>query len=172
MEEIIKDILSGKSKVEDIMGNKFYEDDDGWPCDENWDARNNLAKTIGLKASKNHINIVRDLLVVELNAQENEAENDELLRYLCCLLFLAGHITDSTLIWEAKSTSFDNMCGIDIQLLCGAGLEETVDFLSKDNSEVASDALEYLKECIESGDFQNFTVSDYKDYLYKYYNVT
>ena len=35
MEKIIKDILSGKIAVKDVPGNKFYEDENGWTCDEN-----------------------------------------------------------------------------------------------------------------------------------------
>jgi hypothetical protein len=46
---------------------------------------------------------------------------------LCCVqLFNAGFLADVILICQAKESSWDAHCSIEIQLLCGAGLQETI----------------------------------------------
>ena len=56
--------------------------------------------------------------------------SEEMLRTLCIQLFSLGVAEDSLLIWDAKQSSFDAGCGLDVQFLCGAGLEATKEFLS------------------------------------------
>lgn len=63
------------------------------------------------------------------------------------------HVEDSLKIWEAKEIDFDTHCGMDIQLIPFAGVEETLEFLANSNSQLASDAYDYVKGCEEGGDF-------------------
>ncbi|MEU5945953.1 hypothetical protein ABZ793_10370 [Micromonospora sp. NPDC047465] len=109
---------------------------------------------------------VRELLA-ELGEQGWEA--DTLLMRLCCVqLFNAGHLDDVLRIWDAKESSFDAHCSIDVQLLCGAGLAETKAYLAAHPSLEAADALEWLLGCEETGDFEGFSVTGrsamYADY--------
>jgi hypothetical protein len=43
----------------------------------------------------------------------------------------AGRLEDVLLFWGAKEASFDAMCSIDVQLLCGSGLVRTKTYLSE-----------------------------------------
>src|SRR5687768_6595881 len=53
---------------------------------------------------------------------EMPAEN---LMFACYILGLHNQIEDSLKIWEAKNVDFDTYCGLDIQLVPFAGVEET-----------------------------------------------
>lgn len=101
----------------------------------------------------------------------NEArEDNELLKLYCIQLFSMRNIEDSLLIWRAKESSFDAHCYIDIQLVCGAGLDETKDFAANRNTPEANELLEYLLQCENSGDFEDFSVeSKIKEYQYYFY---
>ena len=48
--------------------------------------------------------------------------------------------------------------GIDVQFLCGAGLEQTREFLRGVGTDDAMEALAYIAKCVTTGDFANFTV--------------
>jgi hypothetical protein len=93
---------------------------------------------------------------LEEEITRDEECDETLMRLLCAQLFSLGVAEDSLLIWRAKSLNFDTFCGIDVQLLCGAGLEQTKAFLADAGTEDAAKALEYLGEAEESGDFDGF----------------
>ena len=76
----------------------------------------------------------------------------------CCVhLFRKGNLDDALLIWDAKESCFDAHCTIAIQLLCGQGLEKTKQHLAEAESPEAKEALTYLVECEETGDFEKFS---------------
>jgi hypothetical protein len=56
-----------------------------------------------------------------------------------------------------------------VQLLCGAGLKETKDYLAAKESEEASAALAYLLSCEETGDFTDFSVERKSGWYAEYY---
>ncbi|MEH1168076.1 hypothetical protein V6V47_22095 [Micromonospora sp. CPCC 205539] len=84
-------------------------------------------------------------------------------------LFNAGQLTDVLTIWQAKESSWDAHCSIDVQLLCGAGLNATKAYLEADGSEDAAEALRYLRECEVTGDFANFSVEEQTRWRTEYY---
>ncbi len=92
-----------------------------------------------------------------------------MLGTLCVQLFSLGNVDDALLIWEAKESSFDASCGLDIQFVCGAGLEETKDHLAAARIPSAVAALEYIRKCEAAGDFAGWTpqrtLSDYQRYF-------
>jgi hypothetical protein len=100
------------------------------------------------------LELVRDCL-----KSESEKENgDTLLMKLCCVqLFRSGAVDDVLLIWSAKQSSFDAGCSIDVQLLCGTGLQRTKTLLASRSEQDAAAALAYLEECERTGDFDGFT---------------
>lgn len=89
----------------------------------------------------------------------------------CVLLFAAGDPRDALVIWTAKMSSFDVACSIDIQLLCGAGLERTKAFLRTCPEADAKEALDYIESCIPTGDFEDFTPTHWLERCLHYYGL-
>ncbi|MFI5933205.1 hypothetical protein [Actinoplanes sp. NPDC051494] len=92
-----------------------------------------------------------------------------LMKLGCVQLFNAGRVEDSLVVWAAKESGFDAHCSIDVQLLCGAGLEATKAYLAADGSQEAADALRYLGECEATGDFTGFTPEGITRQWQRYY---
>jgi hypothetical protein len=97
---------------------------------------------------------------------------DDVLRLLCVQLFSIGVVEDSLLLWDAKRSSFDAGLGsVDVQFLCGAGLEETKAYLSQSAGPPAAAALNYLLECARSSDFCEWTPQNTLDEYRRYFHV-
>lgn len=108
----------------------------------------------------------------EADAERNDLPREEDLALLCCVqLFSRGHLEDVLLIWDAKQSGFDLSCYLDIQLLCGAGLEATKRFLSSQEGGAAADALQYLRECEQSGDFDEFSPDKHLEGYRRYFGA-
>lgn len=102
--------------------------------------------------------------------RSSQGDGDTLLMKLCCVqLFHAGDLVDVLRIWAAKNASFDAMRSIDVQLLCGAGVADTKEFLAADGSDDAVAALDYLVRCEQAGDFDAFSVADRTRWYRQYY---
>ncbi|MGN7411663.1 hypothetical protein [Paenibacillus sp. SAF-068] len=108
---------------------------------------------------------IRQLLHQEM--ENRQSEDNEVLKLLCIMLFCIGNVEDTGLIWQAKRMNQDTSSYIDVQLLCGAGYEETLFYLEKMDGEQANKELLYLRQC-EPYDFVHFSkvewVLDYKRY--------
>jgi hypothetical protein len=128
-----------------------------------------LLSRYGLVPEASDAPAIRDLLRSE-TANENR-EGNEFLKTLCIQLFALGDARDALLIWKAKQSSFDAACYIDIQLLCGSGLSETKDFLSKRDAPGAKEALARIVECEEAGDLDDFNVAKRLDLYRDYYGI-
>jgi hypothetical protein len=125
----------------------------------------------GLRPPAEDLDDVRETLKAQATL-EHRAQGDgdtELMKLSCVQLFNAGSLDDVLSIWQAKTSSFDAHCSIDVQLLCGAGLEETKAHLSAENSDDASAALDYLLRCEAAGDFADFSVETASRWYAKYY---
>ncbi|GAB3452210.1 hypothetical protein [Actinophytocola sediminis] len=88
------------------------------------------------------------------SAADDIETDHELMRLVSAQLFGIGSLADVPLLWRAKRTSMDTSSAIDIQMLCGAGLDETEAYLSANGPE---EALDYLRQCRDAGDFDDFT---------------
>lgn len=100
----------------------------------------------GLPADPADLPAIRAELTAQI-ALESAAQGDgntARMRTLCAQLFCAGHPGDALLIWRAKQASFDAACSIDAELLCAAGLEETLAHLSRQIGPAAAAARAYL----------------------------
>lgn len=113
----------------------------------------------GLRPSAGDLDEIRDMLR-EQTALRQDAQDIELMKLGCVQLFNAGELTDVLAIWRAKESSWDAHCSIDVQLLCGAGLDATKAYLAADRTADASDALQYLVDCEAAGDFTDFSVAE------------
>ncbi len=111
----------------------------------------------GLRPSAVELDQIRDMLRAQTALQQDD-QDTELMKLCCVQLFNAGQLSDVLTIWRAKESSWDAHCSIDIQLLCGAGLDATKAYLAADTTAAASDALRYLLDCEATGDFTDFSV--------------
>lgn len=100
--------------------------------------------------------------LIKMRKQVDGISGDSLL-LACYLLGLHNEVEDWLKIWEAKTIDFDTYCYIDIQLMPFAGMEKTMAYLQTqaDNPKVIA-AMEYLADCSNAGDFEN-----YEDYYSK-----
>jgi hypothetical protein len=80
-------------------------------------------------------------------------------------------IEDTLLIWKAKCQDFDSMCGLGVQLLCGAGLQPTKAFLAAANSAASQAALAYIEKCEGAGDFDGFTPAEHLAFYRRYFGL-
>jgi hypothetical protein len=125
----------------------------------------------GLQPTGADLDQVRQLLGIQAALERRtQGDGDTGLMKLCCVqLFNAGDLDDVLRIWAAKRASFDAGASIDVQLLCGAGLEETKAYLAADGSDGASAALAHLLSCEQAGDFTDFSVQNQSRWYHEYY---
>ena len=129
-------------------------------------------KLFGLTPSDEDLSAIRDLLTKEAEAERLGSEREEDLALLCCVqLFSRGLPEDSLRIWDAKTAGFDLGCYLDVQLLCGAGIEETKTYLAAQPGEIASSALERIREGEEAGEFDAFSPEAYLEYYRGYFGA-
>jgi hypothetical protein len=125
----------------------------------------------GLRPASSDLDQIRELLQARA-ARESQRQGDgdtELMKLCCVQLFNAGSLNDVLVIWQARESSWDAHCSIDVQLMCGAGLEETREYLAAEGSRGASEALECLLQCEAAGDFTDFSAENQSRWYSKYY---
>jgi hypothetical protein len=126
----------------------------------------------GIKPNDADLPEIRALLQQEIETERKHGERIEDLALLCCVqLFARGQLEDVLLIWQAKQTSMDLACTIDVQLLCGAGLQATKAFLASQPSAHAASALQYITDCEAAGDFDDFSPSTWLDHCKDYFDA-
>ena len=129
-----------------------------------------LLESFGFDSCESELPALRKTLCQESEKEtaEQGRGGTELMKLLCVYLFAHRNVEDSLLVWKAKTSSMDADCSIDVQLLCGAGLEKTKSYLESNESAEARSALERIKSCENTGDFKGFAfegqMSFYKDY--------
>lgn len=127
-----------------------------------------LLQVYGLEPDKRDRESIRLLLRQEM--ENREAEDNEVLKLLCIMLFAVGNVEDTELIWQAKRKNQDTGSYMDVQLLCGAGVEETTAYLEKKGGEQAHEQLLYLRQC-EPYDFVDFSKDQWLSKYKAYYGV-
>jgi len=127
----------------------------------------------GLTPTPESATEIRSILATQTDL-ESKSQGDgaqELIKLNCVQLFALGDVADSVVIWRAKQCSFDMSCSIDVQLLCGAGVDETLAYLDDIATDPASAAATYIRECITNGDFDDFTPANWVDDYRRYFGV-
>lgn len=122
----------------------------------------------GLEPDKRHRESIRQLLQQE--TENEEAEDNEVLKLLCVMLFAIGNVQDTELIWQAKRKNQDTGSYIDVQLLCGAGVEKTIAYLEKRGGEQARKQLLYIEQC-QPVDLVDFSKDQWLSGYIAYYGV-
>jgi hypothetical protein len=125
----------------------------------------------GLAPKSQDIPVVRALLASQITAAKNEEDDPGLMKLCCIQLFSNGDVSDSMLIWAAKQSSFDNGTNIDVQLICGAGLDRTIAHLATLGSQDAAEAMQYITDCKTSGDFERFATEEVLSFYRDYYGL-
>ncbi|MBD2092278.1 hypothetical protein H6F67_20730 [Microcoleus sp. FACHB-1515] len=127
----------------------------------------------GLHPADDVLPEIRRTLACEIELERSQAgDREDDLALLCCVqLFSRGRLEDVLLIWEAKQSGFDLACAIDVQLLCGAGLERTKEFLQNQRSPEATSALNYILNSEAAGDFVDWSPDRYLDNWCRYFGV-
>jgi hypothetical protein len=93
-------------------------------------------------------------LYIKTHRDEEGGMSDE-IRLSGFLLYKIGNVEDAPLLWEAKRANFDTFCGFDVQMLVGAGVEETLDYLKGIGSDETLGAVKYIEGCRGTGDFKH-----------------
>jgi hypothetical protein len=132
-----------------------------------------LLQRYGLHPTGPDLDQVREILrTAAATERRRQGDGDTELMKLCCVqLFHHGSLADVLLVWQAKESSLDAHHSIDVQLLCGAGVDATKAFLAYDPDSEARKALNYLIECEAAGDFDGFTVAGQSEWYHQYYRV-
>ena len=138
---------------------------------ESDDSVDDALRRFGLPAkATDRSRIIADLQE-QIRLEVDEEGDQSLMRVLCAQLFSLGVVEDSLVIWNAKSSNFDTCLGIDVQFLCGAGLEETKQFLETAATDASLRALKYITECETSGDFDRYPLKRVLDETKAFYGV-
>jgi len=84
---------------------------------------------------------------------DSDGEFFENLYWCAFLLWRIGSVDDVIPLWRAKNIDFDTASGFDIQLLVGAGVDRTIEYLATKKDAEATAALERIVACRGAGDF-------------------
>jgi hypothetical protein len=128
--------------------------------DPDWAGAETALRRFGLPAKLADRPAIIAALEEQIRLETDFRGDQNLLRLLCAQLFSLGMVEDSLLVWRAKSCNFDTHCGIDVALLCGAGLEPTKAFFVTVGTKEADNALKYIQHCEACGDFAEFSFED------------
>ena len=125
-------------------------------------------RRFGLQPPAGELDEIRGILRAQTQLSQDD-QDTELMKLCCVQLFNARQLDDVLTIWLAKESSWDARCALDVQLLCGAGLEATKAHLTAEGSESALQALSYLVDCVAAGDFEDFSVDEQAGWFAEYY---
>ncbi|MCU4743425.1 hypothetical protein [Natronoglomus mannanivorans] len=139
------------------------------------DDERELAATFGLPPNPETVPAIRQALRVELERTELGGSADTVdwpsIRFYCVALFAHGDPVDAPLVWRARDAAPAVAGGIDVELLCGGGLERTLAALRADGSVATDGALESLSRAVAESVFDDWTPVDYLTYWRQYYGV-
>ena len=93
-------------------------------------------------------------LYIQSHGNGNWGMSDD-IRLCAFVMYKIGNVQDVPLLWEAKCANFDTFCGLDIQMLVGGGVDETIAYLNTVGDDEARKAVEYIEGCREAGDFNS-----------------
>lgn len=134
-------------------------------------SEDDVLSTFGFPPAASDAYRIRSLLRERVILEENSSGGgcSEVMRLLCAQLFTFGDAKDAALIWRAKKSSMDANASIEIELLCGAGVEETRSSLSRARDHYSTGALKAVCDSVSSGQLADFSVSEFTKNLVEYF---
>ena len=111
-------------------------------------------------------------LVTDASQEAGEGDTSDYLIFLYCVqLFSRGHPDDAVRVWNAKQSSMDLSFAIDRELLCGGGVQPTMQYLATQAGEDAAHALQYLQIYVDENYFDGFSPEERLGYYRRYFGV-
>lgn len=108
-------------------------------------------------------------VLVDVLAGTTPVESGDVIRLCCLLLCNNGDPKDSLLIWQVHQADQDLSGAVHVEMLCGAGIDDTKAYLRSCEENIALKALEYIGHFEAEGTFENFKpelyVEDWKSYF-------
>ncbi|BCL79048.1 hypothetical protein ccbrp13_70990 [Ktedonobacteria bacterium brp13] len=156
-EEFVREVRNAQQEFlsPQLLQLVTYKDDDTEEGDQHARFRVAVLGELQKTLSPGDRSLLRFLLEQEIAYHESAWGIFESIRLCGFLLSVLAHVDDVRLLWEAKTTSFDTMCGFDVQFLVGAGVAPTLSYLQAIQKEWAQDAMTYIEESQAAGDFRN-----------------
>ncbi|WP_433261561.1 hypothetical protein ACQPWR_20375 [Micromonospora vinacea] len=137
------------------------------------DAEEHLA-AYGLRVSDDQVPIIRNILVRETRHEADTYAglgtvpgNTQLMRICAIQLWHAGAVEDVLLVHRARGTSMDATGSVDVELMLGAGVARTKEYLAALDTEEAHGILDEIAWVEESYD-----AGHYAAFLDRYYLTT
>lgn len=129
------------------------------------DADQHLA-AYGLRVGADQVSIVRDVLVREARREAETYSgtgtvpgNTQLMRMCAVQLWHVGAVEDALLVHRARGTSMDAAGAIDAELMLGAGVARTKEYLTTVCTEEAREILDvitWVEEAYDPGHYAAF----------------
>lgn len=137
------------------------------------DAEDHLA-AYGLRVRDDQVPIIRNILVRETRHEADTyvglgtvPGNTQLMRICAIQLWHAGAVEDVLLVHRARGTSMDATGAVDVELMLGAGVATTKEYLAALGTEEAQGILDEIAWVEESYDAAHYTA-----FLDRYYLTT
>ena len=110
-----------------------------------WDVCEELNKTVSA-ADRELVRYITKLYI-KFYKEPNGLDYDWLDPFRLCglLLYKIGNVEDSVLLWQVKELDFDTAAGLEVQMLTGAGVDETIAYLKSLNTKFTSDAAHLIE---------------------------
>ncbi|MBL8678639.1 MAG: hypothetical protein JNK05_05715 [Myxococcales bacterium] len=83
-----------------------------------------------------------------------------IVRLICAQLFSVGELSDVLRIATARAASDATRAAVELELLCGAGLDATMSWLEASTDPIARDALGELRSARRAGGFDHVSRED------------
>ncbi|GAA0403724.1 hypothetical protein GCM10009541_53590 [Micromonospora gifhornensis] len=137
------------------------------------DADQHLA-AYGLRVAPDQVPIVRDVLIRETRYETDTyagrgtiSGNTQLMRICAVQLWYAGDVEDALLVHRARRTSMDATGAIDAELMLGAGVARTKEYLASLCTDEARQILDEIAWVEDSYDADRYAA-----FLDMYYRTT
>lgn len=140
-------------------------DSDDTPEDANLEARAAVLDLLARDRGDDDIEFLRHLLRQEIAMHEASWGYSNSLGLASLLVVEQGVVNDVWLLWEAKSTNFDTFCGLDGPVLFGAGVKETLAFVTAADHPERDSLLEYLIDDTPTDEMVAGTLQWLREYL-------
>ncbi len=159
IEDFLKEVRSYQPKLpppfllEMVAYEASTENGDKWRIDCHWAFRQSVLYALHKSFSLDDRAFIRFLLEQEIVYHRWLWAFSHTMHLCSFLLFILAEVEDVQLLWRAKKTSFDTWCGVDIQLLVGAGIPVTLAYLQRANEPWSQEARKFIEECQKGGEF-------------------